>query len=489
MKKCAWFVIPTFLTALGAVSSSAGSPQAFPEDPLIDSQNHFIYNTFMELDLSSGNNLHYGIDIAGAEHQTVKPGTPAGEFCKIIGEGTNFRLIYAEDRMQQSSYVACRLQHIYPNPAFQIGDRLNYDDTLGALDYDDHLHLEIDLSPDGVIENQDLRNPERYAFENASWMADSQEPVVDSLVIHPGSPDTLQIWVHDTTDESPDYFNGIYKLLLKVNDVPVDSVVLDRYLTRDGSYPPEASQIYYDTGPKPSGYNNPNVLNYKLIGEIDSVTWRIAWWDASGNHGESAPVEPPVTPVAEMTLIVQEDYLRVAWRLDTASRFRSFDVWTSSREAGGYARINDEPIPAVPGRTEYEFAAGLPEEGTQAWYRVTGEDTAGTSYLIAEGRYRFSLPRITSVRARPNPSGTEFQIELDIARGGTGRVDVFTPAGRRIRTIDEGRLGRGVHNYSWDGRDANGRPVSPGVYFLRVQSDDEGKHPSERIVQKLIVLR
>jgi len=323
------------------------------------------------------------------------------------------------------------------------------------------------------FESEDLRNPERYAFRNASWMADSEVPVVDSLAIHSGSPDTLQIWVHDTTDGSPDYFNGIYKLLLKVSDNPVDSVVLDRYLTQDGSYPPDASEIYYDTGTYPSGHNDPNVLNYKLIGEISSATWRVAWWDASGNHGESDPIEPPAAPAGEMTFLVRDDRAHLGWRVDATADFRSFDVWESSRATGGYARINERPIPVVAGRTDYTFVAALPAGGDRAWYRVMAKDAAGAVYLVAEGSCALSYPSATVVRARPNPSGRGFRIELEIARSGPGRVDIFTPAGRRVRTIDEGRLSRGRHDYAWGGRDDQGRPVSPGVYFVRLESDGE----------------
>ena len=330
-------IVTLISVAFLGFASSAQTMQSFPEDPLVDTSGHFIYNTFMQFDAISANNLHYAIDIAGEEYQTVKPGLPSGENCKILGEGTDFRLLIAR-RKQDGNWACFRAQHIYPNPRFSAGDWLSHDDTLGTLNSERHLHAEFNLSPDEWIENEDLRNPEIYAFENAPWLADSQVPVVDSLVFHLGSPDTLQIWVHDTTNGSSEYYNGIYKLLLKVNDNPVDSLVFDKYRAKDGTYPPTASEFYFDTNTPPSGYNNPNVLNYKLIGEISSNSWRVAWFDASGNYGESDPVDPPRAPSGQMAGFVRDDKMHLMSILcQSLGHLLSYD-WTSHRARKGAGR-------------------------------------------------------------------------------------------------------------------------------------------------------
>jgi len=48
-------------------------------------------------------------------------------------------------------------------------------------------------------------------------------------------------------------------------------------------------------------------------------------------------------------------------------------------------------------------------------------------------------------------------------------VDV---GGRRVRTLARGALAAGAHRLEWDGRDAAGRPVAAGVYFVRAEAGD-----------------
>jgi len=53
------------------------------------------------------------------------------------------------------------------------------------------------------------------------------------------------------------------------------------------------------------------------------------------------------------------------------------------------------------------------------------------------------------------------------------RVGVFNVLGRRVRElpVTAGRPGAG--RVLWDGSDGDGRPVAPGVYFVRLRTGTE----------------
>ncbi len=70
----------------------------------------------------------------------------------------------------------------------------------------------------------------------------------------------------------------------------------------------------------------------------------------------------------------------------------------------------------------------------------------------------------------PNPATSSAAFAWDA--GGASRVDlaVFDVAGRRVRTLVHGRADLGEHTTSWDGRDAHGRRVASGVYFVRLRT-------------------
>jgi len=85
-----------------------------------------------------------------------------------------------------------------------------------------------------------------------------------------------------------------------------------------------------------------------------------------------------------------------------------------------------------------------------------------------------SLPlRLTLGAVSPNP--TRNLSRLEFALGSPSRVQVWVQdaRGRRVRALRSAVLPAGTHHEAWDGRDAAGRRVPPGLYFLRLQADDE----------------
>jgi flagellar hook assembly protein FlgD len=47
-------------------------------------------------------------------------------------------------------------------------------------------------------------------------------------------------------------------------------------------------------------------------------------------------------------------------------------------------------------------------------------------------------------------------------------LKVYDPSGRLVRTLVEGRLGKGYHTFNWNGTDARGRSVAAGMYVYRL---------------------
>ena len=85
----------------------------------------------------------------------------------------------------------------------------------------------------------------------------------------------------------------------------------------------------------------------------------------------------------------------------------------------------------------------------------------------------------------PSPSGGRVTIEFTIAPEQSDHVtvDVFDVAGRVVRSLVEETLPRARYRTTWDGRNAGGRAVAAGTYFVRVQSG------SFRKVEKVVMVR
>ena len=69
----------------------------------------------------------------------------------------------------------------------------------------------------------------------------------------------------------------------------------------------------------------------------------------------------------------------------------------------------------------------------------------------------------------PNPPGAQGTVlRFDLARGAGVQIDVFDVAGRRVTALAAAAYPAGVHSVRWDGRDATGRALGAGVYFIRM---------------------
>jgi hypothetical protein len=84
---------------------------------------------------------------------------------------------------------------------------------------------------------------------------------------------------------------------------------------------------------------------------------------------------------------------------------------------------------------------------------------------------------------QPNPFAGSTRFVVTLERSGPVEVAVFDLGGRRLATLQRGVLSAGTHEFTWDGRIADGSRARDGVYFYRVASG------SETLARKLVLLR
>jgi flagellar hook assembly protein FlgD len=75
---------------------------------------------------------------------------------------------------------------------------------------------------------------------------------------------------------------------------------------------------------------------------------------------------------------------------------------------------------------------------------------------------------------RPNPAGKSASLTLSLPAPARARVAVYDLSGREIRTLLDGVAAAGPTTLVWDGKDARGRQVGSGVYWIRAQAAGRG---------------
>ena len=83
----------------------------------------------------------------------------------------------------------------------------------------------------------------------------------------------------------------------------------------------------------------------------------------------------------------------------------------------------------------------------------------------------------------PNPSHGRFQLDIANYPGGNGSIRIFNILGQEIKSFDLQKLASGRHYFDLNLNNINGRPMSSGMVFVRVESGNE------QFVKKFIILK
>lgn len=83
----------------------------------------------------------------------------------------------------------------------------------------------------------------------------------------------------------------------------------------------------------------------------------------------------------------------------------------------------------------------------------------------------------------PNPFRLSTTIAYMLSKECAVKVSVFDVHGRRVRTLLTESQGPGRYSAVWDGLDESGREVSPGIYFYRLDADNQ------RTIRKMVLAR
>jgi hypothetical protein len=90
---------------------------------------------------------------------------------------------------------------------------------------------------------------------------------------------------------------------------------------------------------------------------------------------------------------------------------------------------------------------------------------------------------VSHLAAHPNPFGPEVTISFRLKTDETVRLRAFDVEGRRVCEIADRRLQAGWHRFAWNGTDANGNLLGPGIYWLCLET------PGSRASREVVLLR
>ncbi len=173
----------------------------------------------------------------------------------------------------------------------------------------------------------------------------------------------------------------------------------------------------------------------------------------------------------------------------------SFEVASSPQQKAAVSFSGLDEIPR-------QFNVYLHDVQSDKWidlrmensYRFLPSD-ATTSFKIVVGTEQAIKNKIGNINTSdvysyklgnnyPNPFNLTTIIPLTLDKQSNVELEIFNIIGQKVKTIYSGALDSGRHFFRWDGTDNNGRIVSSGIYFYRL---DAPQYPS--LIKKMILLK
>ncbi|MGD8413193.1 MAG: FlgD immunoglobulin-like domain containing protein, partial [Candidatus Latescibacterota bacterium] len=121
--------------------------------------------------------------------------------------------------------------------------------------------------------------------------------------------------------------------------------------------------------------------------------------------------------------------------------------------------------------------------GVTYCYRVDVTDEDGRRTLFETGAISAPLLAVTLEQNQPNPFNPTTTISFTLPEKMEVNLSIYNVAGKLVTTVVNRALPDGLNEFAWDGTDANGNPVSSGVYLYRLTA---GK---KSITRKMVMLK
>lgn len=150
------------------------------------------------------------------------------------------------------------------------------------------------------------------------------------------------------------------------------------------------------------------------------------------------------------------------------------------REESGAAEVLfDQPMAAVSGNFSYsDHPVGFAEGTTLHYSYAVLQDGAEVARspetdIVINGLPAAMTRLLPNV---PNPFNPMTEINFEMEQTGQVRVSIYDVSGRLVNTLLHGQMASGPHSQVWQGRDASGRQVPSGAYYVRLETGGRVDH-------------
>jgi hypothetical protein len=256
-----------------------------------------------------------------------------------------------------------------------------------------------------------------------------------------------------------------------VANYPNDEEGWGRILLDDALYfPGDTRRLWFRDAPHANGISTgeTDAFVLRVAGSSEPLKITMAFTD------HAAAIEADPAPVQDLDLEVEGP--------NGFFLGNEFDVLSGvSRTGGGHdPRNNVERVivaTPTPGNWTVRVRGADCPLGAQGYAVVANGDlfhaieSSAPAPTETEAIARETRPAPENFRLSamsPNPFRDATEVRWAVPEPAAVRIEVYDVRGRLVRALVDRPVSAGEFRATWDGRDAAGRPASPGIYFVRL---------------------
>jgi len=229
---------------------------------------------------------------------------------------------------------------------------------------------------------------------------------------------------------------------------------------------------------------------HTVTGTAEQIIFNITF--AKGKGSEEIPIvlgeQDPTLPVelSSFTAVLTSDmYVLIKWiaesetnhsgynilraekkDLDTAQRINA-QIIDEGVEAGTQISYSYTDFEAYTNIVYYYWLESVSLDGVSSYY---GPSIVTIGDPNQDPRPPEVLMATKLLNAYPNPFNPNTNIRYSLKDAGKVRIDIYNMKGQVIQTLTAEHNIPGFYQLTWDGCDANGKPVASGIYMYRMTS-------------------
>ncbi|MBN2089710.1 T9SS type A sorting domain-containing protein [candidate division KSB1 bacterium] len=216
-------------------------------------------------------------------------------------------------------------------------------------------------------------------------------------------------------------------------------------------------------------------------------------------------MEPmPINGDLEVAMITDRQFVRPRYneRQWKYNLMKKFEIWAST-DGENFTLVLEGECEGKPGIWEvFELPAAVSANFLKVKIYPRGEDAKYVEMaeiqvlgdgVVALGKsngnaVEMAVPTNFGLSQNyPNPFNPETTIQFQLPEDADVTLAIYNTQGQLIRSLMNGHLGSGIHNFSWDGTNMSGQQVAGGVYVYKMEAT--GKTEKVSFTKKMTLMK